>query len=172
MVTCHTVEWIFYGDKKQKFWRLQINFILLICRISYAWNFCKRFNRHRPMTCSVSLRLIRFWAIFNAIDRSLWIRTFSIVAYFAFKKLFIRSFLIDNRISSSLRLWVGCPRSGQRRTDLKFDHGIRKNFAYWFRIGAWKFSVTSQIRDFQVPMSEFKLEKGKMAKLREHRYYW
>ena len=66
------------------------------------------------------------------------------------------------RFSIGVPLGLGCPRSGQRRTDFKFDHGIRGNFAYWFRIGAWKFSVTSQSRDFQVLMSKFKLEKGTM----------
>ena len=67
---------------------------------------------------------------------------------------------------------LGCLRSGHVRTNHWFDHGIGLTFVHWFRIGAWKFSVTSYGRDFQVSMSEIQLKRERNVQIKENSHYW
>ena len=71
----------------------------------YEWNFRRSFNRLEPIDFWMSLRLIRFWAIFNDEDRSFWSRTLWIVASFALQKSSIRFFLKISKSSLSLSWW-------------------------------------------------------------------
>ena len=58
-------------------------------------------------------------------------------------------------------LWLGCPRSRQLRTDHRFDPGIGKSFVHWFRIGAWKFSVTPHYQIFNFKCRKFSWKREK-----------
>ena len=71
----------------------------------YEWNFRRSFSRFEPIDFWMSLRLIRFWAIFSDEDRSFWSRTLWMVASFALQKSSIKFFLIMSRLSLSLSWW-------------------------------------------------------------------